>query len=233
MLGLICPKSLSEIRRRSTHGSHRHHEPHRVTVAAAACTAYFSPVPHVTILAVSLAIGRPSVATDSRRPPIFVRVQVLFWWLSFSPHFRRIAATPLRPEPLSRVPSAHAMPRHFCQFRVSRYRPSLWLWVAIGRTSAAVGRRRPHTLVLGCVAILALISALCTFLLLVLVRVLPGMGTPVRTRIGAALLRSALFAHVLLAVLPPHPTLRPQFGASPAHLLALMTRSFEFVFEFY
>lgn len=76
-------------------------------------------------------------------------------------------------------------------------------------------------------------SALCAFLLLLLVRVLPGMATPVRTRNGAALLRPALFAPVLSAVLPPRPTLRPQFGASPARLLALMTRSFEYVFEFF
>ena len=69
-----------------------------------------------------------------------------------------------------------ATPRHSCYVRVFRFRPSLWLWVAIGRPSAAIGRRRPHTLVLGCVAISVLPPAPFAFVLLRLVLLSPGIG---------------------------------------------------------
>ena len=79
--------------------------------------------------------------------PLWCAATCFSWLLSFALFYPRIVAAPLQPEPLAHVLSTHATPRHSCHVRVFYFRPSLWLCVASGRPLAAIGRRRPHTLV--------------------------------------------------------------------------------------
>ena len=108
--------------------------------------------------------------------PLWWAATYFSWLLSFAPFYPRIVAATLQPEPLAHVLSTHATPRQSFHVRVFYFRPSLWLWVASGRPLAAIGRRRPHTLVLGCVAISVLPPAPFAFVLYRLVPLSPGIG---------------------------------------------------------
>ena len=109
-------------------------------MAAAACSASSAPVPPVPLLAVSLAIGRPSVATDGRRPPTLVGGYVLFLVAVFCPllpaHCRRnLAARAACSCPLDARDAPPILPRP-CVLLSS-------ISLAMGRQRSPIGGHRP------------------------------------------------------------------------------------------